>query len=116
MGEVTIISGPPTAEVTLNRGDTKPTTIVNPPAVEVAITRHLGEGPFGPSTGNGSSFVWSQDTAATTWVIVHNLGRHPSVSVTDTTGEVILTTVKYLSENIVGVEFTYPSAGMAYLN
>lgn len=118
MTAVTLISGPPSAEITLQPGNESPATIVNAPAVTVELTRQLGDGPPGPAgpSGTGAGYVHDQNTASTTWVIVHNLNVHPSVTVTDQSGEVILTTIRYLSLNIVEATFAYPTAGQAYLN
>jgi hypothetical protein len=44
MGQVTLVSGPPQATLTLTRGSTNPTTIVNAPAVTVALSRQVGDG------------------------------------------------------------------------
>lgn len=117
---VTLISAPPSPQITLTRGNTNPTTIVNAPPVTVALTRQVGDGPTGPRgasvSGGGSSYEHTQNSPQATWVIVHNLGRHPSVVVTGFDGEFILTGYKYLDANIVEVNFTYPNSGMAYLN
>jgi hypothetical protein len=34
-------------------------------------------------------YVHTQDTAATQWIVVHNLGRSPGVFVTDNAGNII---------------------------
>lgn len=118
---VNLTSGPPSAEVSLTRGNANPTTIVNPPAVVVALTRQVGDGPTGPrgtSSGGaaGAAFTFTQNEATTTWVINHGLGRHPSVTVVDFQGELMLTTFRYLSQNLVEVTFDFPTSGVAYLN
>lgn len=72
-------------------------------------------GPRGPG-GAGTTFAWSPPSALQQWMIPHNLGRHPSVSVADEEGVVGVPDVEYLDENTVLVRFAAPSAGVAYLN
>lgn len=66
---------------------------------------------------NGSStFVFVQIGASTIWTITHNLGRYPSVTLVDTSNEVMLGDVTYTSVNIVTVQFTSAINGKAFLN
>lgn len=69
-----------------------------------------------PATGSDISFVFSQDVAATVWVIVHNLGKHPSVTVVDSAGSVVEGDVQYTSLNSCTLTFSAMFAGKAYLN
>lgn len=57
------------------------------------------------------TFVFSQDTPASTWNVVHNLGRHPSVTVVDSTGHEVTGDVHYLSSNAVQVTFSAGFSG-----
>ncbi len=117
---ITLVSGPPQAEVHLTRGNQNPTTILNAPSVTVALTRQVGDGPTGArgQTGpsGGESYVHHQNAAAALWVIAHNLERFPAVSVTDQSGEALLADHRYLDNNLVEVTFAHPTAGVAYLN
>lgn len=65
--------------------------------------------------GGAETFVWEAPSASTTWTINHNLQRNPSVTLTDSTGRVMLADVTYLNINTVTVEFAYATAGYAYL-
>lgn len=57
-----------------------------------------------------------QDVAAEKWVITHNLGKMPSVTVVTSAGEQVVGDVQYNSNNKLTVSFTSAFAGVAYLN
>lgn len=61
-------------------------------------------------------YVHEQIKASKTWVIVHNLGKHPSVSVVDSSGKLVIGQLKYINENNVTLEFISEFSGQAYLN
>jgi hypothetical protein len=74
------------------------------------------------NTGNVGSnfasktFVHQQTTASAEWVIEHNLGKRPSVTIVSSSGEVVLGKVVYMSDNALTVYFRAPFSGEAYLN
>lgn len=62
------------------------------------------------------TFVYDQNSPCDEWVIVHNLGRFPSVSVIDSAGTVVVGEIKYLDKNRIVCSFSAPFIGTAYLN
>lgn len=62
------------------------------------------------------AFVFEQDDPANTWIIEHNMDKHPSVSVVDNEGCLMMGDVQYVDTNIVTVTFSTEFAGKAYLN
>lgn len=50
------------------------------------------------------------------WVITHNLGKFPNVSLVDADGNVFAGEVLYVDENTITVSFTRPVSGTAYIN
>lgn len=62
------------------------------------------------------SYEWRQDSAASEWLISHPLDRHPSVTVVDSAGNVVLGDVIYLSSSQIRVLFAGAFSGKAYLN
>ena len=62
------------------------------------------------------TYTHSQDAASSTWAIVHNLGRKPSVTVVDSGGNVQIGDVLYNSDNQITVSFSAAFGGYAYLN
>lgn len=66
--------------------------------------------------GIDQTFVYEQRSAASTWMIEHNLDKYPSVTVVDSAGSVVVGDVKYLSRDSLLLTFRGGFSGMAYLN
>ena len=65
---------------------------------------------------NDKHYTHKQDSASATWVIVHNLGKYPSVAVVDSAGTAVVGEITYNNTNQVTVKFTSAFSGKAYLN
>jgi hypothetical protein len=63
----------------------------------------------------GRSFTWAQLTPAATWVIVHNLGRRPTVALATPDGDEFDGLITWVDENTVVVSLAAETAGYAYL-
>lgn len=63
-----------------------------------------------------ATYTHSQQSASNQWVINHELGRHPSVTVVDSAGTEVYGDVHYDNENQVTVTFSAPFSGKAFLN
>ncbi len=63
-----------------------------------------------------TNYVHDQQVASATWVITHNMGKKPSVSIVDTADDEVIGQVKYNSNNQVTLTFSSPISGKAYLN
>jgi hypothetical protein len=63
-----------------------------------------------------NTFVFDQQVASSVWVVVHNMGKFPSVSIVDTANDQVEGEVKYNTNNQLTITFTAPFAGKAYLN
>ena len=74
------------------------------------------EGPVGPAGEGDLNFTFDQPTPSDEWTITHNLGKFPSVSVTDSGGNQWQTAVEYVNENTCIVRFSAAFSGKAYLN
>jgi len=61
-------------------------------------------------------YVHEQMTPSTEWLVTHNLGKQPSVTVVDSAGQVVVASIEYLDEDRVRLTFAAPFAGSAYLN
>jgi hypothetical protein len=73
-------------------------------------------GAQGPAGSSFATYTHTQSSAASTWVIVHNLGCRPSVTIVDSGGNVQIGEVLYDSGNQVTVTFAAAFGGYAYLN
>ena len=61
-------------------------------------------------------FVYEQGVASDTWVIEHNLGKYPSVSLVDSAGTQFDADVEYNDENTCTVRMNGATTGKAFLN
>ena len=62
------------------------------------------------------AYVHTQSTPSATWVINHNLGRNPSVTVVDSSEKVVFGDITYVTDNQLTVSFSAAFGGKAYLN
>jgi hypothetical protein len=62
------------------------------------------------------TYIHTQYVPLTVWVITHNLGRFPSVTVVDTLNQVVVGDIVYNSPNMLTITFNSAFAGYAYLN
>lgn len=62
------------------------------------------------------NFVYTQSVPSDTWVINHNLGKHPTVTVTDSAGTLVMGSIAFNSLNQITVSFSAAFSGVAYVN
>lgn len=72
------------------------------------------------SSGSGDlTFVYNQKTSSSEWVVNHNLGKYPSVTIIgefDTGKESVLGDIEYIDKDTLKILFETPISGTAYLN
>lgn len=68
------------------------------------------------AVAGGSTYTHNQVTPAASWLIVHNLNRHPSVTIVDSAGGTVESDIVYIDSNTVRVDHISPFGGVAYLN
>lgn len=72
------------------------------------------EGPMGPpGSGVAAGYTHTQASAATEWIVNHNLGAKPTVSVLSPGGVELIADVVHLSTNQARIYFAAPTAGSA---
>lgn len=62
------------------------------------------------------AFVYIQDEPSDKWTIQHDMKKHPSVSVVDDQGMLVMCNIQYVDINNVVITFSIPFSGNAYLN
>lgn len=67
------------------------------------------------TSGTAKRYTFTQQVAASTWVITHDLGGKPQVTITDSANTVVIGDVTYNSNTQITVSFTRPFSGFAYL-
>jgi len=80
------------------------------------LDKHYDFAVFTLSSQGAPTFIFNQNTVATTWNIQHNLGKFPSITVIDTGDTVVAGEYIYIDNNNVQLNFSAGFAGKAYLN
>lgn len=62
------------------------------------------------------TYIHHRQVPAKEWVIEHDLGKYPSVTIVDSSGNYVIGEVKYISDSLLRVMFSAAFAGKAYLN
>jgi hypothetical protein len=68
------------------------------------------------NTSGSASYTHEQASGSTNWLVTHNLGKKPHVTVTDSAGTEIIGAITYPSLNQVSIEFSNPETGYAYIS
>lgn len=107
--ETTIsVTAAPT-NVTAVNGEVSVVVHDNPTISVIAVAQ---QGPPGSSV---SGFTFNQVGAATPWIITHNFGYKPAVSVRDSGGSEVEAEILHINNNETRIYFASPQEGQAYL-
>lgn len=87
--------------------------IVQPRQISAEFARVFA-GP--PGAAGGATYTHTQAVAAAVWTVAHNLGRRPSVTVTDHLGNEVWPDIRHLDGDLVQVTHGVPLTGFAYCN
>ncbi|MGB0975165.1 MAG: hypothetical protein ACPGU9_09270 [Flavobacteriaceae bacterium] len=68
------------------------------------------------ATFSSSTVTFTQDVAATTWNVTHTLSKFPSVTVVDSSNNVVIGEITYNSDSLITLTFASAFSGKAYLN
>lgn len=68
------------------------------------------------SSNTDSRYVHNQVSSSATWTITHGLGKYPSVTVQDGSGNNLLGQITYTDLNNITVTFNTAFSGVAYIN
>ncbi|WP_101773532.1 hypothetical protein [Peptostreptococcus faecalis] len=69
-----------------------------------------------PSVETDKGFIFVQKKTTPIWEVTHNLGKYPSVVITDNGGNTVYGDISYISENKLIISFSIGFSGKAYLN
>lgn len=64
----------------------------------------------------GLGYTHNQAVPNTIWLINHNLGRFPSVTIVDSASAQVFGDTIYISDSVIRLEFSAAFSGTAYLN
>tara|TARA_A100001201_G_scaffold17951_1_gene20487 strand:- start:5154 stop:5576 length:423 start_codon:yes stop_codon:yes gene_type:complete len=68
------------------------------------------------SLNDDANFVFTQGVPSATWNITHNLGKFCSVTVVDTSKQIVIGDITYTNNNSLTITFSAPFSGEAFLN
>lgn len=71
---------------------------------------------FQLSSQQSPTFIFREDQALTEWVIEHNMGKFPSVSVVNSNDILMHGDITYVNDNKLIINFSAGFSGKAYLN
>jgi hypothetical protein len=87
-------------------------TVTPPAAPSITVNDIVVSGINQPNV----AYHHTQGTSSATWVITHNLGWKPNVTVQDSGGSIVEGEIAYTSVNSLTVTFTGAFSGNAYLS
>jgi hypothetical protein len=70
----------------------------------------------GGGGAGGAGYVHDQATPASTWIVTHNLGYYPNVTVVDSGSTTVEGDITHLTINQVRIIFSAAFTGKAYLS
>lgn len=88
--------------------------IATNPTIELWVDSDASGG--GGGVGGGVSYVHNQGTVSDSWLIEHNLGFFPNVTVIDSGGTTCEGDVAHIDENTLTVQFSAAFTGVGYLS
>ena len=97
------------SNITIRTGDNVLVSVVQP-----ALRNQVEI--FGLKGGGDKNYIHNQTLPSDVWVVSHNLGKKPSVTVVDSADEVVFGEVQYNSDNQVTLTFAGAFSGKAYFN
>lgn len=63
-----------------------------------------------------TTYVHTQGATSSSWVISHNMGKNPSVTVVDSSGSVVEGSITFNNLNTLTIVFSAAFQGSAFLN
>lgn len=66
--------------------------------------------------GSDKTYVHTQSTLSRYWVVLHNLGKKPSVTITDLEDREVEADVIHISDKLLTVSFGINTTGKVYCN
>jgi hypothetical protein len=108
MSDITINSGEQ-INVSVQQPTLQNTIVIPRPTTSLSIKGVTGG-------GGDAHYTHVQGVAEATWEVTHNLGKRASVTVVDSTDNVVIGEIEYLTMNSVRLKFAGAFSGKAYFN
>jgi len=108
MSDVVINAGEP-INVSVTQAPQQNTIVIPTPTTSVSVKGVTGG-------GGDAHYTHVQGVAEATWEVTHNLNKRASVTVVDSTDNVVIGEIEYLTMNTVRLKFAGAFSGKAYFN
>jgi hypothetical protein len=108
MSDITINSGEQ-INVSVQQPTLQNTIVIPRPTTSLSIKGVTGG-------GGDAHYTHVQGVAEATWEVTHNLGKRASVTVVDSTDNIVFGEVEYLTMNTIRLKFAGAFSGKAYFN
>lgn len=108
MSDITINSGEQ-INVSVQQPTLQNTIVIPRPTTSLSIKGVTGG-------GGDAHYTHVQGVAEATWEVTHNLNKRASVTVVDSTDNVVIGEIEYLTMNSVRLKFAGAFSGKAYFN
>ncbi len=86
------------------------------PTIPHVIQLAMGISPPGGISLGDKHYTAQVSTPNVLWVVIHNLGKLPAVSITNNSGKQIEAEVIYDNANQCSIRFNSPTSGFIHLN
>lgn len=77
---------------------------------------HLATKDYVDNNGADKHYIHNQLSASTTWTVLHNLDKHPAVTIVDAGGVEVFADITHNSENQLTITLSASTSGVAYCN
>jgi len=104
------------ADIDLTDSDGAKTTVKLKGGTGVSLSQLAANEITIASLNDDANFVFTQGVPSATWNRTHNLNKFPSVTVVDTSKQIVIGDVIYTNTNSLVITFSAPFSGEAYLN
>ena len=104
------------ADIDLTDSDGAKTTVKLKGGTGITLTQPASNEITIASLNDDANFVFTQGIPSATWNITHNLGKFCSVTVVDTSKQIVIGDITYVNDNSLTITFSAPFSGQAYLN
>ncbi len=86
------------------------------PGAGISLSSSGADTGTGDVTVNISTYTHVQTEASSIWIICHNLGKFPSITIIDSDGDQVEGDVSRVNMDVIKLTFSIPIIGTAYLS
>jgi hypothetical protein len=112
---ITVIQ-PPTINFEVTQGATSVNLVASQTPQQINFTVVAGFAPSSNEGGGSLSYIHTQNSGATTWVVQHLLNTYPNATAVDAQGNELFADKQYISANEIHFFHSSPQTGRVYVS